>query len=269
MAVCYRHPNRETGVSCSNCGNPICPDCMTATPVGMRCPDCSKQRTPVRTLRNVYADPTVTYVLIAVNVLLFIGSTAGGSSFAGRPGGSVVTDLALFGPAVENGDWWRLVTSGFMHAGVIHILFNMYILYWLGTMLEPVLGHVRFGALYFASLLCGSFGVLLLDPDAVTVGASGAVFGLMGGAFVLQRLRGVDPMASGLGPIILLNLAITFVIPGISIGGHLGGLVGGAATAYVMDQLAQRRRGVVLPVIACVAVGALAVAGSLAVAGGS
>jgi membrane associated rhomboid family serine protease len=269
MAVCYRHPDRETGVSCSNCGNPICPDCMTATPVGMRCPDCSRQRTPVRTLRNVYADPTVTYVLIAINVLLFIGSTAQGSPFASGLGGSVAADLALWGPAVEAGDWWRLVSSGFMHAGLIHILFNMYILYWLGTMLEPALGHVRFAALYFASLLCGSFGVLVLSPNSVTVGASGAVFGLMGAAFVMQRLRGVDPMQSGIGPIILLNLAITFIIPGISIGGHLGGLIGGAATAYAMDQLAQRRRGVVLPVIACVAVGALAVAGSLAVAGGS
>ena len=268
MAVCYRHPGRETAVSCSNCGKPICPDCMTATPVGMRCPDCSRQRTPVRTLRDIHADPTATYILIAVNVLLFIGSTAGGSSFAGGPRGSVAADLALFGPAVAAGDWWRLLTAGFMHAGFIHILFNMYVLYWLGTMLEPVLGHARFLGLYFASLLCGSFGVLLLSPNAVTVGASGAVFGLMGAAFVLQRLRGVDPMASGIGPVILLNLAITFVIPGISIGGHLGGLVGGAATAFAMDRLAQWRRGVALPVLACTAVGALAVAGSLAIAGG-
>jgi membrane associated rhomboid family serine protease len=269
MAVCYRHPNRETGVSCSNCGRPICPDCMTATPVGMRCPECSRQRTPVRTMRSMQTEPTATYILIAINVLVFVGATAGGSSFAGRPEGSVAADLGLFGPAVENGDWWRLVTSGFMHAGVLHILFNMYILYWLGTMLEPALGRVRFVALYFTSLLCGSFGVLLLSPDQLTVGASGAVFGLMGAAFVLQRLRGMDPMASGIGPIILLNLGITFIIPGISIGGHLGGLIGGAATAYVMDLIAQRRAGIALPVAVSVAVAALAVAGSFAVAGGS
>jgi membrane associated rhomboid family serine protease len=267
MDVCYRHPDRETGVSCSNCGRPICPDCMTATPVGMRCPECSRQRTQVRTMRNAFAEPTATYVLIGLNVLLFIGATAGGSSFAGRPGGTVAADLGLFGPAVADGDWWRLVTSGFMHAGVIHILFNMYILYWLGTMLEPALGHVRFVALYFTSLLCGSFGVLLLSPDSLTVGASGAVFGLMGAAFVLQRLRGVDPMASGIGPLILLNLAITFVIPGISIGGHLGGLIGGAATAYAMDQVSRRRAGVALPVLASAAVAVLAVAGSFAVVG--
>ena len=269
MAVCYRHPDRETGVSCSNCGNPICPDCMTATPVGMRCPDCSRQRTPVRTMRNVHADPTITYVLIAVNVLLFIGSTAGGSSFGGGSGGSrVFADLALWGPAVDiDHEYWRLVTSGFMHSGILHILFNMYVLYWLGTMLEPSLGHVRFVALYFASLLSGSFGALLLSPEKFTVGASGAVFGLMGAAFVFQRLRGVDPMQSGIGPVILFNLLISFVIPNISIGGHIGGLVGGAAAAFAMERLAGRRPGIAMPIAACVAVGAIAVVAAIAVSG--
>src|SRR3712207_330308 len=116
MATCYRHPTRETGVSCSNCGNPICPDCMTATPVGMRCPECARQKTAVRTLRSMHADPTVTYVLIAINVLLFFGTAAGGSSLTGGGSGSTVfRDLALFGPAVEpGGDYWRLVTAGFL-----------------------------------------------------------------------------------------------------------------------------------------------------------
>src|SRR5687767_5007960 len=104
MAACYRHPNRETGVSCSNCSNPICPDCMTPTPVGMRCPDCSRQKTAVHTMRNMHADPTVAYVLIAVNVLMFIGSSAGGSSFGGGGGGSVFRDLALWGPAIDIAD---------------------------------------------------------------------------------------------------------------------------------------------------------------------
>ena len=269
MAVCYRHPSRETGVSCSNCGKPICPDCMTATPVGMRCPDCSRQRTPVRTMRNIHVDPLVTYVLIGINVLMFLGSSAGGSSLTGGGGGGVYDDFALWGPAVDIGhDYWRLITSGFMHAGLIHLGLNMYILYWLGTMLEPVLGHVRFVALYFASLLFGSFGALLLSADKVTVGASGAVFGLMGAAFVMQRARGVDPMRSGIGPLILLNLAITF-IPGfnISIGGHLGGIVGGAACALAMEQLAQRRRGVAAQVVVCIAVAVLGVVGAIAVAG--
>ncbi len=269
MAVCYRHPSRETGVSCSNCGKPICPDCMTATPVGMRCPDCSRQRTPVRTMRNIHVDPLVTYVLIGINVLMFLGSSAGGSSLTGGGGGGVYDDFALWGPAVDIGhDYWRLITSGFMHAGLIHLGLNMYILYWLGTMLEPVLGHVRFVALYFASLLFGSFGALLLSADKVTVGASGAVFGLMGAAFVMQRARGVDPMRSGIGPLILLNLAITF-IPGfnISIGGHLGGIVGGAVCALAMEQLAQRRRGVAAQVAVCIAVAVLGVVGAIAVAG--
>jgi membrane associated rhomboid family serine protease len=268
MATCYRHPNRETGVSCSNCGNPICPDCMTSTAVGMRCPDCAGQKQKVHTMRSMHADPTATYVLIAINVLMFLGSGMGGSLFTGSGGGSrVFNDFALYGPLVDAGDYWRLITAGFLHSGLLHVGFNMYILYWLGTMLEPSLGHVRFVALYFTSLLAGSFGALLLSPNAVTVGASGAVFGLMGAAFVMQRARGIDPMQSGIGPVILFNLAISFIIPNISIGGHLGGLIGGAAAAFAMDQLARRRRGMALPIAACLVIGAIAAAASVAIAG--
>jgi membrane associated rhomboid family serine protease len=186
----------------------------------------------------------------------------------GSAGGRIFNDYALYGPAVADGQWWRLVTSGFLHGGLLHVGFNMYILWFLGNMLEPSLGPWRFGALYFASLLAGSFGALLLSPDAATVGASGAVFGLMGAAFLLSRARGIDPMQSGIGPLILLNLAISF-IPGlnISIGGHLGGLVGGALAAFLMDQAAERRRGGIgLPLLICAVVGALAAAGSFAVA---
>ena len=143
----------------------------------------------------------------------------------------------------------------------------MYILYWLGTMLEPSLGHARFLALYFASLLAGSFGALLLDPNAVTVGASGAVFGLMGAAFVLQRARGIDPMQSGLGPIILINLVLGFVIPNVSVGGHLGGLVGGALCAFAMERVSGRGRGVLLPIAACVVIGLVAAVAGVAVSG--
>jgi membrane associated rhomboid family serine protease len=253
MATCYRHPSRETGVSCSNCGNPICPDCAG-----------QKQR--VRTLRSVHVEPIVTYVLIGINVLLFLGAGAGGSFLTGSGGGSrVFFDLALFGPAVDQGDYWRLVTGGFLHSGLLHIGFNMYILYWLGTMIEPVLGHPRFLALYLASLLAGSFGALLLNPNTITVGASGAVFGLMGAAFVMQRLQGIDPMQSGIGPVILFNLALSFLIPNISIGGHLGGLLGGAAAAYAMERLAERRPGIALPIAACVVVGAVAAVAAVAV----
>jgi len=237
----------------------------------MRCPDCAGRKQRVQTLRSMHVDPIVTYVLIGINVLLFLGSGAGGSFLTGSGGSSrVFQDLALWGPAIDVGhDYWRLVTAGFLHSGLLHIGFNMYILYWLGTMLEPSLGHARFLALYLASLLAGSFGALLLSPNAVTVGASGAVFGLMGAAFVLQRASGIDPMQSGIGPVILFNLLISFVIPNISIGGHLGGLVGGAAAAFAMERLGGRRPGMVAPIAACVAVGAIAVVAAIAVSGRS
>src|SRR5919206_5290584 len=172
MAVCYRHPNRETGVSCSNCGNPICPDCMTATPVGMRCPECSRQRTPVRTMRNIHSEPRVTVGIIAVCVLLFLATGSFGPGGGG--GDALFRRLALFGPSVADGEYWRLVTSGFLHAGILHIAFNMYLLWILGRLLEPALGNVRFAALYLTSLLWGSFGALVVQPDVLTVGASGA-----------------------------------------------------------------------------------------------
>jgi membrane associated rhomboid family serine protease len=274
MAVCYRHPGRETGVSCSNCGRPICPDCMTATPVGMRCPECSRQKTQVRTLRNIYAQPTVTYVLIGINVLMYLGLMASG----GR-GGLVYEDLTLFTFAmndsgqfigVAEGDYWRLITAGFLHSvNPIHILLNMYALYLLGTMLEPVLGNLRFTALYFASLLAGSAGALVTAAvNQPTVGASGAVFGLMAAAFVFQRARGIDPWRSGLGPVILFNLIFPFLFPGlnISVGGHIGGLVGGAVAALAMERLGTVRRGDLLPVLSCVVVGAVSVAAAIAIA---
>ena len=272
MATCYRHPNRETGVSCSNCGNPICPDCMTTTPVGMRCPECSAQKTKVHTISSAVGQPTATYVLIAINVLAWFGTQSGGENRIfedyGLIGAALGTDGLLTGVAL--GDYWRLVTAGFLHDGPIHLLFNMYALWWLGNLLEPSLRTPRFVALYFASMLAGHFGALLLDPDKLTVGASGAVFGLFAAAFLFERERGIDPMQSGIGPTILLNLAITF-FPGlnISIGGHLGGLIGGAIAFYAMQRLAAGRRGaalVALPIAACLVVGVVAVAASVAVA---
>ena len=261
MATCYRHPDRETGVSCSNCGRAICPDCMTATPVGMRCPECSRDRTPVRTLRSMHANPTVTYVLIAINVLIYFGASQGSGAYR---------DFALDGPDVANGDVWRLLTSGFLHYGIFHLLTNMYALYWLGQMIEPAVGNVRFAALYFASLLAGSFGALLVSPNALTAGASGAIFGLLGAAIVMARSRGINLMASGLLPILFINLAITF-FPGvnISIGGHIGGFIGGGLVALAMDQTARRRLPQAIGLGASAAVAVLAVAGALAVAGGT
>jgi membrane associated rhomboid family serine protease len=266
METCYRHGNRETGVSCSNCGNPICTDCMTPTPVGMRCPECAKQKTKVRTAATVAGgDPMATYVIMGLCVLAFLG---GGGGLFGGGGSAVYNDGALYGPSVDIGhDYWRLITYGFLHGGLLHIGFNMYILYFLGTMLEPSLGKARFLGIYFAALLGGAFGALLLDPDKLTVGASGAVFGLMGAAFILQRARGMDPMQSGIGPLILINLALGFVIPNVSVGGHVGGLLAGCAAALLVEEVGKRRGSEVLAVAACVLVAVIAVAGSLAVAG--
>jgi membrane associated rhomboid family serine protease len=266
MATCYRHPSRETGVSCSNCGNPICPDCMTATPVGMRCPECARQKTRVRTARTIAVDPIVTYALIAINVLVYIGTSSSGSALGGSQGGSVYGDFALNGPEVAAGDWWRLVTSGFLHYGLLHIALNMYVLWWLGRELEPSLGHVRFAAIYFASMLCGSFGALLITPNSLTAGASGAIFGLFGAAFMIGRARGIDVMRNGIGPLILFNLVFTFLVGGISIGGHIGGLIGGGIAGAVMEYFAQRRGSTIPGLAACAVLSAAAIAASFAVA---
>jgi membrane associated rhomboid family serine protease len=271
MPTCYRHPGRETGVACSNCGRPICPDCMTATPVGMRCPECSRQTTRVRTMRTMAAEPTVTYAIIAINVILFLGELASGgrSSKFFETLGTLGVGIGSHGEpiGVSQGEWWRLVTGGFLHdaGNPLHIGFNMYILWWLGRMLEPSLGHVRFAALYFASLLAGSFGAILVAPTELTVGASGAVFGLLGAAFVMQRARGINPMQSGIGTVIVLNLVLQFLIPNVSWGAHVGGLIGGALAGWAIDQLSARTRSLAAPLAVCVIIGAVAVAGAIAV----
>ncbi len=237
--TCYRHPDRETGVSCSSCGRPICPDCMTPTPVGMRCPECASQRTKV--VQGVggnatgFAHSPATFVLIGINVVAFLIEIAvGGGGLGIGTGNSIVIDYGLYGPLVGEGEWYRLVTGGFLHASLIHIGFNMLLLYFLGRLLEPALGTPRFLVLYFASLLAGSFGALLLDPNALTVGASGAVFGLAGATFVIARGRGMDAIASEIGFLIVINLVFTFTMSNISAGGHLGGLAGGVICALAI-----------------------------------
>jgi len=265
MATCYRHPSRETGVSCSNCGRPICPDCMTPTPVGMRCPECARQRTKVHTMRSLQGGTTVTVALIAINVVAFLAS--GAFAPGGTGGNRIFLHGALYGPSISHDhEYWRLVTGGFLHAGIIHIGFNMYLLYVLGQMLEPAIGSVRFGAIYVVSLLAGSCGALLVEPKSLTVGASGAVFGLMGAAFVELRARGVDPFQTGIGALILINLAFSFVVSNISIGGHIGGLIGGALATLALHQ-GDRSRSRTLGLGLCALLAVGAVAGAIAAAG--
>jgi membrane associated rhomboid family serine protease len=264
MQTCYRHPSVETGVSCSSCGNPICPDCMTPTPVGMRCPECAKQKTNVQTPRAMSAsEPRVTQVLIAINVVVFFAQVAAGGGGLRADEGRVYLDGVLFGPWVADGDWWRLVSSGFLHADPIHLLLNMVALFFLGQWLEPALGAVRFLALYAASLFAGALGVILLGNSDPTVGASGAVYGLMGAAFVLLYRRGINPFQTWLGGILIINLLFTFSIPNISKGGHIGGLIGGCIAALLIAASEERRMRVV-GLVACLALAGLC--GGLAIA---
>jgi membrane associated rhomboid family serine protease len=267
METCYRHRDRETGVACSNCGRPICPDCMTSTSVGMRCPECARQRTRTRTMSAV-TEPVLTYVLIGLNVAVALGGILSGASATGGGigGSSLLNDGSVSRAAIADHEYWRLLTAGFLHAGFFHLFFNMFALYILGGLLEPAVGRLRFGLIYFVSLLAGSFGALLLEPTQPTVGASGAIFGLMGAAVIVMRSRGMGLMESGLGLWIGLNLLITFTVPNISIGGHVGGLVGGAVAGLLLFDLRDRLRiPAIVPTALVVALGAAAVAGAIAV----
>ena len=261
MEVCYRHPKRETGVSCSNCGRPICPDCMTSTSVGMRCPECARQgRTKVRTMSSLHAEPTLMWILIAINVAAGLGSLSGAN--VGDQG--TLTDAGdLSRASMAAGDWWTFITSGFLHRGIFHLLSNMLALWILGSLLEPAMGHLRFGLVYFVALFCGSLGVLLVAGGA-SAGASGAVFGLLGAAVVVARHRGLNLMESGLGLWLGLNLLLTFTIPNISIGAHLGGLAGGFLAALILLEGDRFRLPRYVPELACAALGAAAFAVSIA-----
>ena len=241
MAYCYRHPNRETFVSCSECGRPICAECMTPAPVGQRCPEHSgKPQGAGRIssgMRRTAFEGTgalVTKALLAINIGVYVITAAQGGGL-NNPGGSLFLRWLLYGPAVANGDWWRLFTSAFLHANVIHIAFNMYFLWFVGSAVEQALGRGRFISLYVVSALAGSAGALVWTPNAPTVGASGALFGLLGAALILERQRNYVLGGSAMG-LIVINLILSFAISGISIGGHVGGLIGGILCALIFSQ---------------------------------
>jgi membrane associated rhomboid family serine protease len=264
MATCYRHPSRETAVSCSSCGRPICPDCMTPTQVGMRCPECASQRTKVVRMREMAAAPRVTYALIAINVIVYL-TEQGQFTLTGEAYGKVVNEGDLYRFAISAGhQYYRLVTSAFLHVDLLHIGFNMYLLYLLGMMLEPALGSVRFAAIYFPSLLAGSCGALIATA-APSLGASGAIFGLMGAAAVELRAQGRSVMESGIGALIIFNLILSFTIANISVGAHIGGLIGGIL-AGLSFRLATGRYALVLGLLACLALSVAAVVVGLAAA---
>jgi membrane associated rhomboid family serine protease len=221
---------------------------MTFAPVGIRCPDHANagavKPSPVRTMQSVrrttraIAAPA-TMVLIALNVVVYMITVAQGGGI-NLPGGTLFSNWALQGLAVSNGDWWRLVTAMFLHGSLLHLAFNMFALYWLGTMIEQALGTPRFLLVYFVSGLAGSAGALWFSSAfAVTVGASGAIFGLIGALLILEYLATGSLMGQAL-VLILVNLALTFAVPGISIGGHLGGLAGGIIATYALMRYPNR-----------------------------
>ncbi|MGH9918748.1 MAG: rhomboid family intramembrane serine protease [Nitrososphaerales archaeon] len=255
---CYRHPDRETGLSCSECGRPICYECMTPAPVGLRCPDHSGKPQGVRKVtvaagramsgegsRRAYV---VTTTLIGICVAVYLAELALGSGEGGTynwiynhgtlfanglyidkqvvtgPPGAIDPGHVLIG--VSHGQWWRLLTSVFLHYGILHLGLNMLSLYFGGRLLEVVIGRWRFLLLFVVAGLAGSAGALVINPDTQSAGASGAIFGVFGALLVLERRRTIHTGGQIL-MLIILNLAFSFAVPNISYGAHIGGLIAG------------------------------------------
>ena len=253
---CYRHADRETGVSCSSCGRPICYECMIPAPVGFRCPECVRgsaskgSRATVVTrgqMRSRWsaggvgapAGWSVTKVLIAVNVLMFVVElVTGASRLMGGGSGQALLDVGALWPAavLVKHEYWRLISCTFLHDGILHLAFNMWALWAIGGFVEAVLGRVKFAILYLVSGLAGSVLVLVAAPvDTLVVGASGAVFGLFGALAVHAFLnRGRDfqsrALLSNVLFLLVINLVFTFSAGFVSWQAHIGGLVTGAAT---------------------------------------
>ena len=239
---CYRHPDRPTGLSCSVCGRPICTDCMTAAPVGLRCPDHAGGRSGPRGARRrpairvprasgTMTNAPITKALIAINVAKYLLGAVQGAGL-NNPGGRIYAALWLDAYDVHNGGWWRLITTAFLHANVLHIAFNMLALWWIGAPVEQYLGRARYVGLYFVAGLAGSAGALLQTPF-VTVGASGAIFGILGAMLILEY-QATGRLTGNAMTWIVINLVLSFTLSAISWGGHVGGLIGGilATLAY-------------------------------------
>lgn len=260
--TCYRHPDRETGVRCTRCDRPICPECMTAASVGFQCPECLREgRKSVRQARTiagapVTADSPVTRVLLAVNVGIFV------LVFLGI-GGDILGRFGMSPPGIAiNGDYYRLITAAFLHQQFFHIGFNMYALLMLGDQVERVLGRWRYIALYLTAALSGSAASYFFgQPNVLSIGASGAIFGLFGALFVIQRRLRAD--TGSIMVVLLLNLFIGFVVPGIDWRAHLGGLVAGAAitAGYLYVGRGSSRTPIHVAVVAVVLAATVAVVG--------
>jgi membrane associated rhomboid family serine protease len=238
--------------------------------VGFQCVECVAEaaKTQRRAIFTGATTPVVTYSLIAVNVAVALASMASNPDWTAGRAGSLDIDYGLIGGGVrfddgqlriigvDNGEWYRIFTGAFLHGGALHLIFNMIALWQCGLFLEDALGRARFALLFLVSLLGGSFGALLLQPDGLTIGASGGVFGLMGALFIAERL-GLTGMRSSIGIFLAINLVISFAVPGISVGGHLGGLAAGSLIGWSMFIFHKRQLPPTTPV---------ALAGALAMA---
>ena len=304
---CYRHPDRETGLSCSECGRPICVDCMTVAPVGIRCPEHAGARpravaaatkpaavagkTVRRTAaRHGYVIPefSATRLLVIANVAVYLLELLTGSGINGDSGwifqhGALVINgtysqhtIVPLHPGVgvppgypaiglEHGEWWRLITAAFLHYGPIHLGMNMLALWWLGQPVEAALGRARYVLIYFTAGLAGSTGALLLSPNEVTVGASGAIFGILGALFVLEY-HATGRVVGQAMTLIVINIAFSFAVPNISIGGHLGGLAAGVLSTVALISFRQHYPAVGRPalvrgaIVVAIAVAAVVIA---------
>ena len=242
---CYRHADRETGRRCTRCGKPACSDCLVQAQVGSHCLDCAKTAQPDLKTRVKFASARqpilMTYVLMAINVAVFLYTSATNSStIGGGIGGSGQVSQQQFDLGLnrdilhQTHHWYTLVSSGFLHFGILHIALNMYLLYLLGQILERSLGRTKFALLYMVALLGGSAGILVLNQHAIAGGASGAVFGLMAAAALSMHRQGINILQTGVGRTLALNLVLTFVIGNIAIGGHIGGIVAGSLCSLAM-----------------------------------
>jgi membrane associated rhomboid family serine protease len=258
--ACYRHPGRETYIRCSRCERYICPDCMTAAPVGFQCPECVAEggksvRQPTTAVGGQVRERSdlVTKILIGINGgVWLIGILVGSIEVVGRF--ALATLMSFQGEpiGVLDGEWYRMITAAFVHEQFWHIGLNMYALWILGGLLEPVLGRWRFLSLYLVSALGGSAASLLgLADGGISYGASGAVFGLMGALFVVMRRFGRD--VSAVLVILGINVVFGFVVSGIDWRAHLGGLVTGALLAFAFTH-APRRHRTLYSVAACLVV---------------
>lgn len=249
--TCYRHQDRTTYLSCSDCGKPICADCSIDSPVGQKCPDCAKQRGTAKIItgRQLRARstalPPVTMFLMASSVVVYVLGV-----LSPELNNTIFRNFALWPSDVQSGSWWLLVTTAFLHSGTVHILFNMWALYVLGPGIERQAGSVPFAGLYLASALLGSVAYVAFNTGPA-VGASGAVFGLFG-AWLASAWRGRNTAAGrsqlqSIGLILGINLLLPLAEPRIAWEAHLGGLLAGVLIAFVWQQVArdQRTRAVV------------------------